>query len=1146
MSEDRLFDLDTFAAVEGKEEQTVSRDPVERRPPADQTDRDRIQHELDATLFVEAGAGSGKTTALVGRILELVTAPSPVALRNIAAITFTEKAAGELRDRLRRDLEVRLDDALREHSPHADALANAIGDLDGAAISTLHAFAQRILSEHPVEAGLPPTIEVLDEISSQVAFEHRWAEQLDRLLDDPDLAEPILLAYAAGIDERHLRDLAVAFNDNWDLVASRLPPPPSVRLKTEPIVEAGRSLLHRRIECRFPDDTMLAPLAVLESFLDRLERSRDDAERLALLTQATRSNGGLPKVGNKGKKDNWDDVGSVRSEHRALLDSMTEERARTVDAVIKVLAEAIGRFTIEAAADRRVQGRLEFHDLLVQARELLRSPVHGAEVRVALRNRYQRLLLDEFQDTDPIQIELAVLLASVADSDPAAAWNEIDVEPGRLFFVGDPKQSIYRFRRADIGLFLEARAKFGAPPVRLTTNFRSSQPIIDWVNATFGTLIEPSAASQPEYEPLTSHRGVPPAGPGVMVVGQEPHEGDLQAEPLRDLEASDIAAAITAAMTEQWPVREESTDEWRAPRLGDITILLPARTSLPALERALDAAGIPHRAETSSLVWSTREIRDLMMCLRAVDDPTDELALVSALRSAVYGCGDDDLYRYRRVHGGVWSHQHRTPDSLPPDDPVAEAMTHLSELHARRMWATPSELLQALISERKVFEQGIAKGRPRDVWRRLRFVLDQARAYGDSEGGSLREFLRWAQLQSAEGARVSETVLPETDDDSVRIMTIHGSKGLEFPITMVSGLTTRPASGRRGVVAAFPPDGSEAVIRLGSALETKEYEWFVPIDEQMGHHERLRLLYVACTRAQDHLVVSLHRKAPPKTTPEEHRRTSADLLAMASVENRQRSFVRSVSSTGWSTVPSAVTPVRVPDLATWRAQRAEAFTAGTRARSLSATSVADAAIEQLPAEDPGLDKEARDLDLPPWMKGRFGTAIGRAVHGVLQTIDLATGDGLQPLVAAQAAAEGVIGREETIAALVQSALDSDIVKQAARGRHWRETYVGTPIGDTVIEGYIDLLYEHPDGGVVVVDHKTDAVPDEASLAAKADRYRLQAATYAFAVERTTGLRVRSAALLFLAPDGAVPFEIVNLEAAVAEVKSIVEAVAADG
>ncbi|MDG2113799.1 MAG: 3'-5' exonuclease, partial [Actinomycetota bacterium] len=420
-------------------------------------------------------------------------------------------------------------------------------------------------------------------------------------------------------------------------------------------------------------------------------------------------------------------------------------------------------------------------------------------------------------------------------------------------------------------------------------------------------------------------------------------------------------------------------------------------------------------------------------------------------------------------------------------------------------------------------------------------------AYGDSEGGSLRQFLQWTRLQSAEGARVSETVLPETDDDSVRIMTIHGSKGLEFPITIVSGLTTRPASGRRGVTAAFPPDGGDAVIRLGSSLETKEYEWFVPLDEQMGHHERLRLLYVACTRAQDHLVVSFHRKEPPKKQPEDHRRPSADLLALAAADATHRPFVQPVSARthggpGSAGPAATATPPQLPDLASWAHRRERAVEVGSRPRSLSATSIASRQ-RTTTTVDPGLDKAGRDLDLPPWMKGRFGTSIGRAVHGVLQTIDLSTGDGLDAMVDAQAAAEGVIGSELTIGALVRSALNTETVTTAATARHWRETYVAAPMGDLLIEGYIDLLYETPDGALVIVDHKTDAVPDEVTLAAKADRYRLQAATYALAVQESTGRTVQQAVLLFLDPDGATAHEIVNLDSAMADVRSIIDEVA---
>jgi ATP-dependent helicase/nuclease subunit A len=1114
---------------------------VSTETPPDEQHRLRIRTDLDTTLFVEAGAGSGKTSALVGRILQLVTGPSPVPLRNIAAITFTEKAAAELRDRVRGAIETRL-----ETGPPAnevELLSAALDDLDGAAISTLHAFAQRLLSEHPVEAGLPPAIEVLDEISSQVAFDQRWTEQLDRLLDDPELTDTVLCADAAGISAQHLRDLAVAFNENWDLLLTRLPPVPTVHLDGRGLVEQARAVLERRAECHAPDDTMLAPLAALEVFTDRLERAHDDADRLALLTQATRSPRGLPKVTNKGRKTNWDDVDSVRTDHHDLLEQLTHAREQVVDAVIKRLARHIAAFTLDAATDRRRQGRLEFHDLLVQARELLRSPVHWPEVRGALRDRYRRLLLDEFQDTDPIQIELAALLAMRPTDEPPLAWDELDVEPGRLFFVGDPKQSIYRFRRADIGLFLGARERFGTPPVRLTTNFRSTPPVIAWVNEVFGQLIVHEPGSQPEYEPLTAHRSTAPGGPGVLVLGAEAHPSTLTAEPLRAREATEVAAAVATALTEGWPIRDPHDHEWRPCRLGDITILLPARTSLPALERALDEAGIPHRAETSSLVWSTREIRDLMMCLRAVDDPTDELALVSALRSAVFGCGDDDLYRFRHVHGGRWSHQLPLPDSLPDGDPVGEALTHLHSLHQRRMWATPSELLEDLVRQRRVFEHGIARGRPRDVWRRVRFVLDQARAYGDSEGGSLRQFLQWAKLQSADGSRVSETVLPETDDDSVRIMTIHGSKGLEFPIAVVSGLSTQAPAGRRGVVAAFPPDGSTAAIKLGSALETREYERFVSVDEQMAHHERLRLLYVACTRASDHLVVSLHRKAPGKTVPAPERRPSADLLAAAASGSNHVVFEPPAEPISWrQSAGTGDTAGRLEPLATWQARRDRALTAGTRPRSLSATAIADR-DRTARQRDPGLDKAGRDLDLPPWMKGRFGTAIGRAVHAILQTIDLSTGDRLEPMAAAQAAAEGVVGAEATIAALVRSALAHDVVIAAAASRHWRETYVAAPVGGVLVEGYIDLLHETPDGSLVVIDHKTDAVPDEASLAAKADRYRLQAATYALALEASTGLTVARTVLLFLDPDGATAHEIVNLQAAMTEVEGIIDEVA---
>ncbi len=212
-------------------------------------------------------------------------------------------------------------------------------------------------------------------------------------------------------------------------------------------------------------------------------------------------------------------------------------------------------FTAEDVAQRRRAGELEFHDLLVLARELLRDPRMGTRVRARLRARYRRLLIDEFQDTDPIQVELAVLLAS---SDPHGdkPWTDQPIEPGRLFFVGDPKQSIYRFRRADIATFLAARDRFVETPLLLTRNFRTTAPVLDWINRVFDDLIQPFPGSQPAYVALEAARTDLPAGAPVTLLGVDAHEDRPDADTLRDREAADVVAAIRAALAERWQVSD--------------------------------------------------------------------------------------------------------------------------------------------------------------------------------------------------------------------------------------------------------------------------------------------------------------------------------------------------------------------------------------------------------------------------------------------------------------------------------------------------------------------------------------------------------------------------------------------------------------
>ena len=256
---------------------------------------------------------------------------------------------------------------------------------------------------------------------------------------------------------------------------------------------------------------------------------------------------------------------------------------------------------------------------------------------------------------------------------------EVAIEPGHLFFVGDPKQSIYRFRRADIATFLQARDTFVAAPQLLTCNFRTTAPVLDWVNHVFRELIQAHPGSQPEYHALEATRAAAPNGPRSRCSAASRTTTNPTPTRCASAKRPRSSRRCTPRSNEEWEVFDD--DQWRPARLGDICILLPARTSLGYLENALDAAGIPYRAETSSLVYGSREVRDILAVLRAIDDPTNELALASALRSALFGCGDDDLFTYHVTYGGKWDVTAPLPDTLPDDHPVADAMRYLAELH---------------------------------------------------------------------------------------------------------------------------------------------------------------------------------------------------------------------------------------------------------------------------------------------------------------------------------------------------------------------------------------------------------------------------------------------------------------------------------
>ena len=1067
----------------------------------DQADRTAIEAELDSTLFVEAGAGSGKTTALVARILSLLD--SGVAMENIAAITFTEKAAAELKNRLRQELS--------KSGRHAEAL----DQLDGAAITTLPGFALRILSQHAIEAGLPARIEV----SPTEAFEDRWDEFRSRLLHSPDQEHALVLARILGLNMHHLRELAQQLDQNWDLTAQRMdrdsPPTGPIEIPDVSGFPAWfDEVAALSMYCTDPTDRMLPKLDGIAERAELLRGAEGDVDQILRLLFLS----GLSFT-RAGRKGNWPDEDSsdpslddVAAQLRELGDAITDLRAYVADVLIERLTLVLAAFTLEAAEDRRRLGVLEYHDLLVLARDLLRHPQHGEEIREALAERYQRLLLDEFQDTDPIQIELAKLIATPFDDH--RHWSELQDEAGKLFFVGDPKQSIYRFRRADIALYTQAGHAQSVNRKTLTRNFRSAEPILDWINALFEEFMAPPSPSkqhvQPDYQPLDAVRESPPVGLPVAVFGRE-HPKGFRTGELRMIEAQEVAQAILTAVSQGWSVGdgldEDRQQRWRPARLEDICILLPTRTSLPQLEQALEAHGIPYRIEAGSLIWTSQIIREVMAAVRALADPTDEVALLNALRSPAFGCGDDDLFTYKVAYQGQWNYTASWPNQLPENHPVGEAMAWLAELHSEVRWLNPSQILERIVRKRRLMESScFGRHRARDAWRSLDLVVDQARQFEESGGRGLREFVAWVERKIGERTRETDVILSETDDDAVRITTIHAAKGREFPIVILSGTYARSRS--RSAQVVWPSDGGFGV-RFTNLLRTWTFAEHQENEEEMEHAERVRLLYVALTRAMDHLVVSAH-----------HIERSESSSAMPSMAEMVVENAAWLPEAEW--VPEPL-PSEEPDtplhasFTAWQSERERFMAAANKPSTMSASKVAWTETEEDVGQLPGLAKDGPtdgDDDRSPLRKGRSGTQIGSAVHAVLQTVDLdADSDSLGPVAAAQAEAEGVSQTQRTVSALARSALESETVREAAGSEHWKELFVAAPVDGTVVEGYVDLLYRTPEG-LVVVDYKTDDIHDNDTFQARVDRYQLQVAAYALAVEQAVDEPVVRCVLVF--------------------------------
>ena len=1067
----------------------------------DQEARDRIVSAHDANLFVDAGAGSGKTKQLVDRVVSLIACGYLKSVSGLAAITFTENAATELRTRIREALEAASADP-GQTAQGRDRCARALGQFDDAAITTLHGFAARLLTDAPLEAGLPPDFRVQDAVRASIDRDAWWRTLLDNWYADETLAGVWRAGLTLDLNPGYLKEVLASFDGNWDLLAGHpITVPPMPALNTGAMLTPLRQLV-AYAGGRGPDADRLAERIdeVLTPLLQEASAETDPLQVLDVLRGAP-----LKDCGNAGA---WTRAGldkatacAFLSQARAAVDA---QLAACRAGVTATLTERLRRAVLEHAAKRRDRGELWFHDLLVHAVRLLRD---DNQIRAAARERWQVICIDEFQDTDPLQVELVHLVAGPGNG----AWTDAVIDGGRLFFVGDPQQSIYRFRRADVGLFTQVRDRYDSGRLTMLQNFRSRPGVLQVVNEAFAQL--PGDDTATGYQPLRAARQNVPGDPGpdVLLIGGP------SAQRIGDIRATETAhvAATLARARGSWLVSAGAPETSRPAGFADMAILVPARTPLRQLEDTLDHYAVPYRIMSRSLIWESDTVRDLITVLQAVDDPADPVALVAALRHPMFGCSDDDLVAWRTA-GGTWRYD--APAGGGAGSPVADAMAALRRYHDLRWWLPVNVLLDRIIRERRAVELTAAHRRPRDHWRRLRFLTDQARMFLDSGGSGLTSFVSWAREQIDSAADAIETITPERDDDAVQILTIHSSKGLEFPIVALAGINTPPLS--RGHVI-WPADGPPE-ITLHKEFKTPGFAAAQQTEKVLDQQEQLRLLYVGMTRAADHLIISLYHHPPHHGRPDTHAMRLSHMLATL---NAAGAACEAAALAVPACLPEPAAAGAAAPAGTRRlflTARAELLKSVVTRLPATATGLVEAAAEQSqeppgPLQATATEPADRAAARPP---GRDGATLGSTVHRALEILDLreTTDQAVNRATTAACAELRVPHIAGDVRSRVRAALTAPIIQLATTRRHWKEVPIIAELSGRVVEGIIDLIVD-TDDGLVIVDYKTDSARTAADITAKAHHYTPQIRAYAQALALATGRKIAPPQILFCQPVG---------------------------
>jgi ATP-dependent helicase/nuclease subunit A len=816
----------------------------------------------EVSVVLSSGAGCGKTHVLTERYLSHLRDGAEVG--QVVAITFTDRAARQMRDRIRRAVVKELRAARGEEE--VGRWARHLRALETAQISTIHAFCGTLLRQHAVEAGIDPQFGVLDEVLAANLRAEAYADALQELLTSQsaagdDLRELVLLygwrPTVAAVEhlvsaadesawEDWLKRPAEDVARRWveDERQKLLPAYVNYLVAAAPRVARCLWLL-RTTEC-VGTETRANVRRLLEE-TPRLADAPDLAAAVAELTEAA-------KVGKeRGKAWRTEaDYEAVRKALEGYRGDLGEKLALFTESPEDVAAAAaVGQRFLRVAAEaaqayrhrKRRAGAVDFADLLLMARDLLRE---RPEVREALQRRYHYLLVDELQDTDPVQMEVVEHLCGGG------------LTVGKLFAVGDSKQSIYRFRGADASLFQGLRQSMPHDGrLELTVNFRSQPAVLDFVNALFARHI-------PDYEPLRPHHSQVTPGPCVEFLWSARGDKENVTEARR--READAIARRVAAMVAGEALVAEGEGAARRPRPvrpGDVVLLFRSMSNVAIYEAALRRHGLDYYLVGGRAFFAQQEIYDLLNLLRTLENPRDAVSLAGTLRSPFCCLSDEALFLLARHRDGPWAglHDDATCEGLPEDErpTAARARRHLDRWHALKDRLPIARLLGAVFADSgydaAMRLEFLGDRKLANLWK----LQEMARAFDRTGLFGLAEFIaRLGEMVSSQPREEQAATQPE-NADVVRLMTIHQAKGLEFPVVVVPDLAARAGGAhqpvahwdaRLGCVVRPPADEEPApfpdfAARLWKAREAVE-EW----------HEDLRTLYVACTRAQDYLVLS--------------------------------------------------------------------------------------------------------------------------------------------------------------------------------------------------------------------------------------------------------------------------------------------------